>query len=406
MEPTLFDQPSAQPPSIPSVSEFTKRIKSILEQNFSDVHVEGEVSQPKVSKNGHMYFTLKDEDAQLPCVVWRSVVNRLGLKLEQGQQIIAGGNLQVYPPHGRYQLIIDSVQQAGLGALQQAFEKLKKELEEEGLFDSTHKKELPEFPKTIGVITSSTGAAFQDIRSTLERRWPLSTLKLHHASVQGTSAASEIAAAIRWFDQNNACDVLIIGRGGGSLEDLWPFNEEVVARAVFECSIPVVSAVGHETDFSISDFVADARAATPTQAASTIVPDINEVRMFIEDQHRRIEEAAKNLIKRKKELVEYYGSTYALQQVREKVAKLARQQSDYEYRLKVALSEKLHNSKTRLQELKSRLELQNPKAPLEKGFTRILQEDQWIRCAAKFDPESSFTIEWHDKQVVQLKNTK
>ena len=399
MEPTLFDQPSAEPPSVPSVSEFTGKIKAVIESGFSDSLVEGEVSDPKTSRNGHIYFTLKDEDAQLPCVVWRSVANRLELQLEQGQQIIAGGDLQVYPPHGRYQLIVKSVQQAGMGALQQAFERLKQKLADEGLFDSAHKKPLPGFPKTIGVITSATGAAFQDIRSTLEKRWPLVALKLHHASVQGTAAASQIAQAIRWFDQNNACDVLIIGRGGGSLEDLWPFNEEAVARAVFECSIPVVSAVGHETDFSISDFVADVRAATPTQAATATVPDINEVRMHIDDQQRRIEEAVQSVIQRKKEKVEYYGRTYALQQVREKAARLARRRSDLDYRLKASVAERIYSARNRLQDLRARLQQQDPNAPLRKGFTRIHQNEEWIRSAANFDSDSSFSIEWHDKTI-------
>lgn len=399
MEPTLFDQPSESTPSVPTVSEFTGQVKMLLEDNFSDVLVEGEVSQPKISKNGHMYLTLKDEHAQLPCVIWRSTINRLDLKLEQGQQIIAGGNLQVYPPHGRYQLIVNSVQQAGLGALQQAFERLKKKLEQEGLFDQAHKQPLPEFPKTVGVVTSATGAAFQDIRSTLESRWPLLTIKLHHASVQGTSAASEIAAAIRWFDNNKNADVLIIGRGGGSLEDLWPFNEEVVARAIYECSIPVVSAVGHETDFSISDFVADVRAATPTQAAVGIVPDINEMKMFVEDQQRKVEEAIRNLIRRKKELVEYYGKTYALQKVKEKVARLGSKRVDLDHRLKSHMNELLHKKQNRLQDLKYRLDQQNPKAPLEKGFTRILQQDQWIRSMNQFDPDSDFEIEWNDGKI-------
>ncbi len=399
MEPTLFDQPTENKPSIPTVSEFTGQVKVLLEDHFSDVMVEGEVSQPKISRNGHMYLTLKDEQAQLPCVIWRSTINRLDLKLEQGQQVIVGGNLQVYPPHGRYQLIVNSVQQAGQGALQQAFERLKKKLEQEGLFDQAHKQRLPEFPKSVGIVTSATGAAFQDMRSTFEARWPLLTVKLHHASVQGTSAASEIAAAIRWFDQQQNVDVLIIGRGGGSLEDLWPFNEEVVARAVHECSIPIVSAVGHETDFSISDFVADFRAATPTQAAVAIVPDINEMKMFVEDQQRRVEEAVKNSIRRKKELVEYYGKTYALQKVKEKVARLGSKRVDLDHRMKSRMAELMNRKKNQVLDLQHRLDQQNPKAPLEKGFTRILQNDNWIRAASEFDAESPFEIEWKDGKV-------
>src|SRR5699024_2476729 len=276
-------QPDLFIPKTLSVSELTGEIKSVLEGNFIDVRVEGEMSNVSTSRRGHTYFTLKDEGAQLACVIWSGVNQRLGVELTDGQQITVGGDIQVYPPHGKYQLIVRSVEQAGKGALQQAFERLKAKLKNEGLFDEAHKKLLPEFPRHIGVITSATGAAFHDITDTLQRRWPLADVLLHHSSVQWANAASELVDAIRWFSDNQNVDVLIVGRGGGSLEDLWPFNEEAVARALFACKVPTISAVGHEVDFSISDFVADVRAATPTQAAILSTPDINEVRMRADD---------------------------------------------------------------------------------------------------------------------------
>ncbi|MEX0930013.1 MAG: exodeoxyribonuclease VII large subunit, partial [Balneolales bacterium] len=268
---------------MPTVSQLTLNIKAVMEGQFHDVLVQGEVSQPKSSRNGHIYFTLKDAGAQLPCVIWKSTAERLNTTLQHGQHVMAGGEVQVYAPHGKYQLIVSAVQQAGSGALQHAFEKLKTKLQAEGLFDEGRKKPLPKFPGSIGVVTSAGGAAFQDIVSTLTKRYPLVDLYLYHAAVQGVSAASEITRGIEYFSETGKVDVMIIGRGGGSLEDLWPFNEEAVARAVFNSNVPVISAVGHETDFSISDFMADARAATPTQAASMAVPDIGELRFQVED---------------------------------------------------------------------------------------------------------------------------
>ena len=346
-KPFLFD--------IPSVTELTGKIKTVLEQNFMDILVEGEASNVKRSANGHFYFTLKDSGAQLPCVIWRSTVQRLGIDLTDGQQIVIGGDIQVYEPHGRYQMIVNLVQQAGIGKLQQAFEKLKAKLKSEGLFDDIHKLALPKFPQRIGVVTSKTTAAFQDIRATLQKRWPLAEVKLFHASVQGVNAAPEIVNGINYFSNHKNVDVVIIGRGGGSLEDLWPFNEEAVARAVFHCEIPIISAVGHEVDFSISDFVADSRAATPTQAAVMAVPDINEI--------------AANRIASMKEQLEY------------KTTGLLRNRRDF------------------LLAFQHRLDKQNPNEPLEKGFARVWQNEKWIRSSKDLKKKDSFEIEWKDDRL-------
>src|SRR6056297_1368851 len=304
---------------VATVSDITNQIKHLLESNFRDVLVEGEISNVNQSRNGHYYFTVKDDNAQLPCVIWRSTAERQDIQLSDGQQVILGGDVQVYAPHGRYQMIVSLVQQAGIGRLQQKFEELKKKLQEEGLFDDAHKKPLPSFPAHIGVITSSTGAAFHDIRSTFEQRWPLATLYLHHASVQGLNSAGELVKAIHRMQEISSIEVLIIGRGGGSLEDLWPFNEEKVARAIFDCPIPVISAVGHDVDFSISDFVADARAATPTQAAIIATPDSNEVRFYIEDLSTTMENRIRQKTDAYREKVLRLSQSHALHAVYEQV---------------------------------------------------------------------------------------
>lgn len=383
-------------PSTLTVSELTDEIKSLLEGNFLDIKVEGEVSNASTSRSGHTYFTLKDEDAQLSCVIWSSRSRRLKTELVDGQHIIAGGDIQVYPPHGKYQLIVQTVKQAGKGALQEAFEKLKAELKEEGLFDKEHKKPLPKFPFKIGIITSATGAAFHDIRDTLERRWPLAEVLLHHASVQGVNAAPELVKAINWFSEKNHVDLLIVGRGGGSLEDLWPFNEEAVARALFDCKIPTISAVGHEVDFSISDFVADARAATPTQAAILATPDVNEVLMYTDDLSSRLHEIMEQQITQQKDRIEQLVQSHALKAVRQKVASNHDKVNHLTDRLQHQHKVYIMQQREQVNSLAHRLELQNPNAALEQGYSRIWQDDQWVRSLDKFDADKELTIEWED----------
>lgn len=429
---------------IPSVSELTEQVKSVLEHKFRDILVEGELSNIKESRNGHFYFTVKDNNAQMPCVMWRSTAARLDIDIRDGQQVVLGGDLQVYAPHGRYQMIVTLVQQAGIGKLQQKFEELKQKLEKEGLFHDSAKKPLPPFPLSVGVITSSTGAAFHDIRSTFEKRWPVATLYLHHASVQGLPAAGEITRAIQYFSKQHPVDLLIIGRGGGSLEDLWPFNEEIVARAIFECPIPVISAVGHEVDFSISDFVADQRAATPTQAVILATPDINELRYQVDDYTTKMETILNQQITGYREYIHRLAHSHALLAVRDKLQffqsrvnnlheKLLVRQSSilfesnslykqctsslenrnpsvfihHQQQYLHSLSEKLGNTFERLILEKrstlhkhiAKLEEQNPKAPLERGFTRILQDGKWIRSKKQYQPESPTDIEWKDGTI-------
>ncbi len=371
----------------------------LLEGNFLDIKVEGEVSNAKKSISGHIYFTLKDDNAQLSCVIWRATAQRLGIELTDGQQIVAGGDISVYPPHGKYQLMVRSVEQAGAGALQEAFEKLKAKLKQEGLFADTHKKALPQFPRRIGVITSATGAAFHDIRDTLQQRWPVVKILLHHASVQGVNAAPELVEAINWFSSEKNVDLLIVGRGGGSLEDLWPFNEEAVARALFSCKVPTISAVGHEVDFSISDFVADARAATPTQAAIIASPDINEIRMRTDDLMNKLKISLKNRITNGKTNIEQLLKSYALQSMEEKIT-ANRERIDnlaerLQHRCELLVMRKKENLSTRIHQI----EQKNPSAPLENGYVRVEQDEKWIKKADLFNKKEVFEIVWQNETI-------
>lgn len=384
---------------VATVSDITNQIKQLLESNFRDVLVEGEISNVTQSRNGHYYFTVKDDHAQLPCVIWRSTAQRLGVELSDGQQVVLGGDVQVYAPHGRYQMIVSLVQQAGVGRLQQKFEELKIKLQKEGLFNDDHKKPLPSFPQHIGVITSSTGAAFHDIRSTFEQRWPLATLYLHHASVQGLNSAGELVDAIQTMEGHTEIEVLIIGRGGGSLEDLWPFNEEKVARAIFDCKIPIISAVGHEVDFSISDFVADARAATPTQAAMIAVPDINDLRMQIDEYAMGIESFLKTKIEKYKEYVYRLGHSHALLKVQDRLVHLRNRVASLEEKLKHRQQSLLLSNRSRYNDLLYSFEKKNPNEPLERGFARVWQNDRWVRSKSSINQKEPIGIEWKDGKI-------
>jgi len=260
-----------------TVWQLTSRIRARLEDAFPKVWVVGEVSNLKRHTSGHVFFTLKDERAAIRCVVWKSAAGRLPPEMADGLEAEVRGHVGVFESQGNYQLYVSSVVARGVGALEVAFRRLKEKLEKEGLFHPAHKKPLPAFPRRVGVVTSPTGAAVRDIIHVLSRRWPAIEIVLAPSLVQGEGAAADIVRAIRNLNRLSRLDVMIVGRGGGSLEDLWPFNEESVARAIFASEVPVVSAVGHETDFAISDFVADVRAPTPSAAAEIVVKDRRDV---------------------------------------------------------------------------------------------------------------------------------
>ena len=265
-----------------TVSELNSLVKGVLEGNMpSRLAVTGEIASGKLqSASGHYYFSLKDKNSSLPCVIWKSKFAKLKFKPENGMAVLTTGSIEVYTPHGKYQFYVDKVEPAGVGALQLAFEQMYKRLKEQGLFDDEHKKALPKYPQRIGILTSQSGAAVHDIADSIYNRWPPAKLFLYPVAVQGKGAAGEIAKAIKDVNRRNKklkLDILIVGRGGGSKEDLWAFNEEVLARAIFDSKIPVISAVGHEIDTTIADLVADARASTPTKAGVIAVPDMREI---------------------------------------------------------------------------------------------------------------------------------
>lgn len=278
------------PRTIFSVTQITRTISRIIEQQpqLQNVWVKGQVSNLSKPASGHIYFTLKDENSTIRSVVFRSSASRLQYLPRDGAEVLVQGRINIYAASSNYQIVINKIEPLGIGALQRAYEELKQRLAEEGLFHAEHKQPLPVFPKKIGVITSETGAAIQDIQQQLRNRFPLAELLLYPTLVQGEYASAQIANAIRVMNDRTDIDVLIVGRGGGSLEDLWAFNEEKVARAIFASKIPIVSAVGHETDFTISDMVADHRSPTPTAAVEHVVPDQQELLSQLKAQEERL----------------------------------------------------------------------------------------------------------------------
>lgn len=283
-----------------TVTELTRYIKMLLESDRVTGHtvaVVGEVSGANAGPRGHIYFSLKDSGAALDCAVWSSTVSRLRYRPKNGDKVLALGKLDLYAPQGRYKLVVNQLQPVGAGDIMAELEALKEKLAAEGLFAEEHKKKLPSFPKTIGVITSATGAALQDMVRVAKARNPRVRLVFHPAKVQGEGAAEEIAAAIDYFSRENNVDVVVCGRGGGSVEDLWEFNREVVVRAIYNCPVPIVSAVGHETDFTLADFAADVRAATPSNAMELAVPDTVELGQKLGQLAARLRQAANTKLK-------------------------------------------------------------------------------------------------------------
>jgi exodeoxyribonuclease VII large subunit len=283
-----FQLPLMPRRTIWSVSDLTVRIRDLLAGEFTDVFVEGEVSNAHAAQSGHLYFTLKDTRAQIRCVCFRTQLARLKFRPEDGLHVTVRGSISVYESRGEYQFYVEHVEPVGLGALQLAFDQLKKRLDAEGLFDPARKKPLPVLPQCVGLVTSPSGAAVRDIVRILQRRFPNLHVVLYPVRVQGDGAAGEIVQAIRYFDRKQLADVLILARGGGSLEDLWAFNEEAVARAIVACAIPIITGVGHETDFTIADFAADIRASTPSAAAEMVVRTRQEFDAHLGDCREKI----------------------------------------------------------------------------------------------------------------------
>ena len=382
-----------------SVSEITGLIKQTLEESFSEVSIIGEISNFKAHVSGHWYFTLKDSNAQISCTMWRGVNNYVFFTPQDGMKVIIGGRVTVYPPRGNYQIDVRSMKPAGVGELQAAFEKLKQKLSAEGLFDDQYKKPIPKFPQKIGIVTAIDGAAFQDMKSIAARRYPLVELIIAKSKVQGDGAAADIAKNIKLLNLQKDIDLIIVGRGGGSLEDLWAFNEEIVARAIFDSKIPVISAVGHEIDFTISDFVADLRAATPSAAMELATPDKDELFAFINEFSYYFPEKMLEIISNYKEEISQSVSSYGFRLPQDLISSKSQQLDNLIYRFQNNYETKIRAEKNRLQLLESKIESHNIDNVLKKGFAIIKQDKNFVTRKKNLLHEKSFEIKFFDGEV-------
>jgi len=417
-----------------TVSQVNALIKQILENNLpSRLTITGEITNWTIARSGHAYFYLKDENALLPSVCWRSSLCKIKFEPANGLAVIAKGHIEVYSPHGKYQFYADSMQPAGIGALQLAFEQMVKRLQTQGLFDDAHKKPLPQYPQRIGILTSESGAAVHDIQDSIHNRWPPAELFLYPVPVQGEGAAEQIATAIRDVNRRNKqlrLDVLIVGRGGGSLEDLWAFNEEVLARAIFDSNIPIISAVGHEIDTTIADLVADARASTPTKAGVVAVPDMREVLENIENLNKRLtsqlsfvlysaEQQSDELCIRLQSSVKHLladtrNRLYAIAEQIRKIephrllAKKTVDLNNLHNQAKAALKAIINNSKMQLTAQTNRLAALNPKSILQRGYSITINKKTGLLVKRLKDVQIGelLNTELADENFIESKVTK
>ncbi|MBL8029445.1 MAG: exodeoxyribonuclease VII large subunit [Fibrobacteres bacterium] len=356
-------------PKALTVFQVTTLVKEYIEEGFPELLVEGEISNYVDHSSGHIYFTLKDDKSQLACTLWKWQRQALRFKPADGQKVIVGGSLKVYEKMGRYQLNVMSIRPSGLGDLQLAFEQLKKRLAEEGLFDQERKKTLPAYPETVGIVTSESAAALRDIVRVAWRRNPCVRLVLIPAQVQGDGAAEDIARAIREFNEWGEADLLIVGRGGGSLEDLWAFNEEVLARAIAESEIPIVSAVGHETDFTIADFVADLRAPTPSAAVEMAIPSRDDLILQIKGCSDSIATQLKHSVESAKERLKRLSGSYVFTRPQSMVENFSQRLDDVVKFMDAAWVRKLEKAKAALGQSSASLTLLNPLGVLGRGYS-------------------------------------
>jgi len=369
-----------------TVTQLTSQIKNLLEGSFPDVWVEGEISNLTIPQSGHAYVTLKDERSQVRAILFRSSHQHLKFLLQNGMQVICRGRVSVYEPRGDYQLILDYVEPRGVGALQLAFEQLKARLEKEGLFDRASKKPLPVLPRRIGIVTSPTGAAVRDMLRVIERRHPRIHILIYPVPVQGPEAAPRIVEALQYFNREKNVDVIIVGRGGGSLEDLWAFNEEVVARAIHASKVPVISAVGHETDFTISDFAADLRAPTPSAAAEVVVDREENFREAIASLTARLVRSMKQTIGAARASLR--ECLRVLGDPRKRLERAAQQVDELVHRLGLGLRHHVRRDRARIGATIAGLDHLNPLAILARGYsvTKLQPEGRILKNAAEAAP--------------------
>ena len=388
-------------PTVYSVSQLNSYVKGVLDrdENLAHIFVTGEISNLKAHYSGHLYMTIKDEAASIKAVMFAGNASKLRFRPENGMKILAFGTVSLFPRDGSFQLYINDMQPDGVGALNIAFEQLKKKLEAEGLFRHEHKKPLPQFPEKIGVVTSSTGAAVQDIFNVLKRRFPVAEVVLRPCQVQGDGAAQDIAKAIQEFNALNGADVLIVGRGGGSIEDLWAFNEEIVARAVFASAIPVISAVGHETDYTICDFVADLRAPTPSAAAECAVPDIFELKSNLLSIKQHLFSLTRSRVVFERTKLTSIEKTLAL---RDPVANINEQRKELVYltdKLTALTNSVLDRNKSKISTLAGKLDVLSPLNVISRGYALVEKDDKPITKVKDLQKNDVISIKLSDGQV-------
>lgn len=394
--------PQIQKPRVLSVSQINFYIKSIIENDGSlqFVLVTGEISNLTVhQRSGHIYLSLKDSNSVISAVMFAGNARQLRFRLENGMKVICRGRISVYEPSGRYQLYIEDMQPDGVGALTLAFEQLKKSLAQKGLFDNAHKKPLPKFPKTIGVITSPTGAAVQDITNIIRRRFPSADIVLAPVLVQGESAPEQLVRAVNKFSASKIADVVIIGRGGGSAEDLWAFNDEQLAYAVYNCETPIISGVGHETDFTICDFVADVRASTPSAAAELAVPDRQELMSYYFKQKQYISAMLDRKIKTAQLRLENQQRRMSASSPKLKAEQLEKQLSAKSEKLTRLMNIYISNKENKLIAAKGKLDGLNPLNVLNRGYAIAEKDEKIITSSKQLKNGDDFTVILSDGKI-------
>jgi exodeoxyribonuclease VII large subunit len=397
--PTAGSEPSMTRDKILSVTDVTRRIRQALETGFAAVTVQGELSNVKLHSSGHLYFSLKDEGAQLSGVMWRSRVGGLRFTPADGQSVVVTGRITVYEPRGSYQIDCTGMRPAGIGELQAAFERLKQKLAGEGLFEESRRKPLPKFPGRIGIVSSPTGAALHDMLSILQRRWPGLDVVLVPVRVQGSGAANEIARGLDDLNSLGTVDVVIVGRGGGSLEDLWAFNEEAVARAIARSAIPVISAVGHETDFTIADFVADLRAPTPSAAAELAVMDRNAVVEILRTNWYHIHTSMRSMLESHTRTIRHLLGSHAFHRPVDLLRQHTQHLDELERTMLTAVNHRVDLRRARLRELGHRIEALNPALVLRRGYAMVKKDGVLVTSSRPLHTGDSMEVLFHDGPV-------
>ncbi len=383
-----------------SVSELTRQVKDLIEGNLPLVFVRGEVSNLTRAGSGHLYLTLKDAGAQIRAVMWRMKASRLRFEPEDGLQVVAAGPVEVYGPRGTYQLVIEELVPIGVGPLELAFRKLHDKLAAEGLFDPERKRALPRFPRRIALVTSPTGAAVRDMLQVLTRRWPGCDVVVVPVPVQGREAAPAIAAALRSVHRIAGVEVVIVGRGGGSLEDLWAFNEEAVARAIFDCRVPVVSAVGHEIDVTIADLVADRRALTPSEAAELVVPNAAEVRQGLDRTAERLAGGLRGRAARLRQTLDGLASRRPFARPFETVRDRQRRLDEIDASVRRAAARRVSDVRTKLGSVAAELDALNPLAVLARGYSITFRDGVPLRSTQGVLPGDRLRIRLADGEII------